>query len=113
MHEMALAESIVDLVREQARRDMFARVQTIRLSIGRLSHVEPRALEFGFEVVARGTIADGAALVIERPEGEAWCTDCNGTVKVAGYGDPCPGCGGHKWIVTRGDEMRVVDLEVL
>jgi hydrogenase nickel incorporation protein HypA/HybF len=112
MHEMALAESIVDLVREQAGRDAFARVRTIRLSIGVLSHVEPRALEFGFDVVAKGTVAQGARLAIDRPTGTGWCIDCNEAIDVAARGAECPRCGGHKWMLTGGDEMRVVELEV-
>jgi len=112
MHEVALAEAIVDLVRDQARRDAFARVRSIRIAVGALSHVEPRALEFGFEAVSRGTVADGAKLVVERPSGEGWCTDCNATVQILANGAPCPRCGGHRWVLTAGDELRVVDLEV-
>lgn len=109
MHEMALAQSVVDITVEHAAG---AKVRTIRLSIGALSHVEPRALEFGFEVVAKGTVAEGATLAIDRPPGLAWCTDCSATVEVTGHGEPCPRCGGYKWMLTSGDEMRVVELEV-
>lgn len=112
MHEMALARSIVDIVDEHAREHACARVRVVRLSIGALSHVEPRALEFGFDVVARGTRAEGARLAIERPRGTAWCTDCTDTVEIGAHGEPCPRCGGHKWILTGGDDMRVVELEV-
>ena len=62
MHELAIAQSIVELVEEHARRDAFTHVREIRLVIGALSHVDPRALEFGFDVVARGTVAAGARL---------------------------------------------------
>jgi len=112
MHEMALARSIVEIVEEHAVRASAKSVRIIRLSIGALSHVEPRALEFGFEAVAHGTVAEGANLVIERPAGKAWCTDCSEEVGVASRAAPCPKCGGHKWVLTEGDDMRVVDLEV-
>jgi hydrogenase nickel incorporation protein HypA/HybF len=112
MHEMALAHSIVELVQEHAARDRFACVRSIRLSIGALSHVDPRALEFGLEVATRGTVADGARLVIDRPGGAGFCTDCCKTVEIAEYGGTCPSCGGNKWMLVAGDEMRVVDLEV-
>ena len=78
------------LVRDQARRDAFARVRSIRIAVGALSHVEPRALEFGFEAVSRGTVADGAKLVMERPGGEGWCTDCNATVANPGERSAVP-----------------------
>jgi hydrogenase nickel incorporation protein HypA/HybF len=112
MHEMAIAQSIVELVQDHARRDAFTRVLTVRLAIGVLSHVEPRALEFGFDVVTRGTVAEGAKLVIDRPAGTGYCTDCEKNVPIAGHGEPCPSCGGARWMLVGGDEMRVVDLEV-
>ena len=112
MHEMALAQSIVALVEDKARAESFTRVRTIRLSIGALAHVDPRALEFDFDVVAKGTVAEGAALAIDRPRGTAWCTDCSEAVEVSAHGEPCPKCGGFRWMLTDGDEMRVVELEV-
>jgi hydrogenase nickel incorporation protein HypA/HybF len=112
MHEMTIAESIVELVTEHARRDGFQRVRSIRLLIGALSHVDVRALEFGFDVVAQGTAAAGASLSIERPVGIGYCTSCSEQVEISAYGDPCPRCGGHQWLTVSGDEMRVVDLEV-
>ncbi len=112
MHELALARSIVELIEEQARTEAFSRVLCVRLCIGALSTVDPRALAFGFDAAARGTVAEGARLAFDRPGAQAWCTDCSAAVEVASYGDPCPRCGGHRWLVTRGQEARVVDLEV-
>jgi hydrogenase nickel incorporation protein HypA/HybF len=112
MHELSLAQSILDLVEEQRTGERFARVRTIRVSVGQLSSVDPRALEFGFEVVARGTVAEGATLAIDRPPGRAFCTDCAATIEIASQADACPTCAGHRWVVSGGQELRVVDLEV-
>ena len=112
MHELAIAQSIVELVEEHARRDAFTHVREIRLVIGALSHVDPRALEFGFDVVARGTVAAGARLAIDRPPGTGYCTECRAEVTIAAHGDACPACGAETWQMVGGDEMRVVDLEV-
>lgn len=109
MHEMALAQAVVELAVEHAEG---AKIRVVRLALGALSHVEPRALEFGFDVVAKGTAAEGAKLTIDRPAGTAWCVDCSASVAVSGHEDPCPQCGGFKWMLTSGDEMRVVELEV-
>jgi hydrogenase nickel incorporation protein HypA/HybF len=112
MHELALAQSIVELVQDQARRDAFVRVTAIRLSIGALAHVDPRALEFGFDAVARDTIAEGAKILIDRPAGTGFCMDCRKNVAIGAHGEPCPSCGGSQWVLVSGNEMRVVDLEV-
>jgi hydrogenase nickel incorporation protein HypA/HybF len=112
MHELALAQSIVDLIRDQAQREAFTRVKAVRVSLGALCAVDPRALAFGFEVVARGTLAEGAELVVDRPAGRARCPDCGEVVEVAAHGDPCPRCQSYRWVLTQGEEMRVIDLEV-
>lgn len=112
MHELALSQGIVEMIREQAAAQGFTRVRTVRLVIGALSHVEPEALAFGFDAVSRGTLAEGAALEIERPGGQAWCLACERTVEVAERFNPCPACGGHQLVLTGGDEMRVKELEV-
>jgi hydrogenase nickel incorporation protein HypA/HybF len=112
MHEAALARSIVDLVREQAARDPFTVVRSVRISVGALSSVDPRALEFGFDAAARGTVVEGARLVVEKPPGLAWCTDCSTTIEIESHSQPCPRCGGFRRLVTQGDELRVLDLEV-
>ena len=114
MHEMSIAQSVLEIVEEQSRSDGRVKgVRVVRLAIGALSHVEPSALAWAFEVVAKGTIAEGARLEIERPRGTAWCARCAQTVEVLAHGEPCPRCGEHEWQMTGGDEMRVVELEVV
>ena len=112
MHEMALAESVVQIVEAQVRAAGAERVLVVRLEIGALSHVEPAALAFAFEVVAARSLAAGARLEMIRSPGRAWCHDCGAEVELAALGAPCPGCGGYKLEVTAGQEMRVKDMEV-
>jgi hydrogenase nickel incorporation protein HypA/HybF len=67
MHELALAREIVAIVC-QASGDH--RVHKVTLEIGRLSCVTPEAIEFCFQAVAQGTLAEGAHLDIRRTDGE-------------------------------------------
>lgn len=112
MHEMSIAAAIVDLVGDEQRKNEFSRVRSIHVVIGALSHVDPRALEFGFDAASKGTVADGAQLRIDRPSGTGYCTTCERKVTVASRADSCPSCGGDQWLLVSGDEMRVLDLEV-
>ena len=64
MHEMAIAESMLEIVEATARSNAAARVSAIWLELGVLSHVEPHALVFCFDAVARGSLAEGARLEI-------------------------------------------------
>lgn len=112
MHEMALTESIVDLVEDESRKHGFTRVRVVRLEIGALGHVDPEAIRFCFEAVARGGVVEGAQLEIISIAGEGWCLDCGKSVPVRERFGPCPDCGGHHVQVTAGDDMRVKELEV-
>ena len=112
MHEMALAESVLELVEATARRNGASRVTDVRLEIGTLSSVEPEALTFCFDAVTRNSLADGATLTIERVPGTAWCMPCGRTVAIERVGEACPSCGGYQLAVTAGDDMRVKDIAV-
>ncbi|MER2566976.1 MAG: hydrogenase maturation nickel metallochaperone HypA [Myxococcaceae bacterium] len=112
MHEVALAQSIVDIVREQARANQADCVKAVFLRIGALANVEPEALSFGFESAARGTIAEGALLQIERTPGSAFCAGCGADVKVESRVELCPSCGSAQLLITGGEEFKVTELEV-
>ena len=110
MHEMSIAESVLGLVEETARREGFSRVKEVRLEIGRLAAVELESLRFCFDAVVRGSVAEGAALAIDETPGTAWCFGCSATVAVEARGDLCPHCGSAQLQVNGGTEMRVKDL---
>ncbi len=113
MHEMSLADGVVRLIEEQAKQHGFAKVQVVRLEIGELAHVDPDAISFCFEAVARGSKAEGARLEIVRKQGLVWCFGCSSLVAIKAWGEPCPQCGGFDLKAESGDDMRVLDLEVL
>src|SRR5690349_14172795 len=109
---MSLCQAIFDSIQELAAADCFSRVTKVRLSIGALSHVDPKAISFGFDVVTCDTIAEGAVLEIDQPPGQAFCMACSATVTIPARGQPCPTCGSHQLMVVGGDELRVDELEV-
>lgn len=112
MHELSLCESVVQLIEEQAQAQGFRQARMVRLEIGRLAGVEVEAMRFGFDAVARGSVADGARLEIIEVPGTAWCPHCQRQVRVQQRYDACPSCGHVPLELTAGDEMRVVELEV-
>lgn len=112
MHEMSLCESIIKTLEEQAAVQQYHKVKTVWLEIGRLACVEPAAMAFGFEVVCRGTLAEGSRLEIIQVPARAWCMQCSERVEIAEHYDACPQCGSYQLQVTGGDEMRIKELEV-
>jgi hydrogenase nickel incorporation protein HypA/HybF len=112
MHEMSLAEGVLQLIEDAAREQKFERVNAVWLEIGQLSGVEVEAMSFCFDVVTRDSIADGARLEIIALPGTGWCMKCAMTVPMTEVFGECPQCGGHQMQVTGGTEMRVKELEV-
>src|ERR1700722_878216 len=70
LHELGVTQSIVDQV-AQAAGD--THVSSIRLEIGKLSGVSVDSIRFCFELVASGTVLEGADLRIDMPAGRAVC----------------------------------------
>ncbi|RIX44108.1 MAG: hydrogenase maturation nickel metallochaperone HypA [Rhodocyclales bacterium GT-UBC] len=112
MHEMSLAEGVLQLVEDTARREQAQRVKLVVLEIGRMSSVEPEALKFCFGAVTRGSMADGAQLEIVEVPGAGWCMQCAETVPMEELYGACPQCGSHQVQATGGTEMRVKEIEI-
>lgn len=108
MHELAIAESLVEAVCERAAG---RRVHRVTVRIGALTAVVPEAMRFCFGLACEGTVADGAALEIEHRPGAASCRSCGAGLELA---DPfllCP-CGSADVAVTSGRELQIVSMEV-
>lgn len=112
MHEMSLAEGVLQLIEDAAREQEFAKVTRVWLEIGQLSGVEAEAMKFCFDAVTRDSIADGAGLEIIALPGTGWCMQCSLTVPMTEVFGECPQCGSYQIQVTGGTEMRVKELEV-
>lgn len=67
MHELSLTREIADIVCRAAQGQ---RVHCVSLEIGELCCASPEAITFCFDVVVRGTVADGARLEIRRTDGD-------------------------------------------
>lgn len=112
MHEMSLAEGVLQLIEDAARQQEFAKVTAVWLEIGQLAGVEMEAMKFCFDAVTRDSVAEGARLEIIALPGTAWCMQCAMTVPMMEVFGECPTCGGFQLQVTGGTEMRIKELEV-
>lgn len=112
MHEMSIAEGIVQVLEDQAKVQNYQKVEKVWLEIGAMAGIELDSLRFCFDAVTNGTLAENAALEIIEIRGEAWCMHCAKTVYVSQRFDACPDCGSYQLQVTGGAEMRIKELEV-
>lgn len=113
VHELAIAQSILEQVQEVVAREGLGRVQAIRLRIGALRAVVPECLEIGFQSLSRGTPLEGARLEIEEVPLRLRCRDCGAeSAPEDGLAWLCPACGGPGVDLIAGRELALESLEV-
>ena len=66
MHEMSIAESVLQIIEDTAQAEGCARVKAVWLEIGQLAGVEKESLRFCFDVVTRDSVAQDAKLEMHR-----------------------------------------------
>ncbi len=109
MHELSIAQAIVDVAVRNAGDSRVARVY---VRVGRLRQVVPSALAFSFELCAHGTPVEGAALELETVPAGVSCLSCGACSEPDGFPLACGACGGLKVEVVQGEELQVESLEL-
>jgi hydrogenase nickel incorporation protein HypA/HybF len=109
MHELAIAESVVQIASEHAHG---RRVTAVQVAAGHLRQIVPGALAFAFELVARGTPVEGARLELREVEAAVRCGACGRETVQDGFPLACRTCGGIDVEVTAGEELLVEELEI-
>lgn len=121
MHELALSKAIVNAALRHAKNRP---VTTVRVRVGTLRQAVPDSIQFYFEIVARGTLCDGACLEQRRVSARLRCRHCreewDPTPKPAEREEDllpaprfrCPACGEGEADVVAGDELVVESIDV-
>ena len=112
MHELSLMEQTLAIAVTHAQRAGAQRIHLLTMRVGALSGVVPDALRFAFEVLSRGTMADGAELRIEPVPIIAHCAPCGREFETADLLGACPRCGEPATQVRQGRELELGSLEV-
>lgn len=112
MHELSIAQSIVDVVNRNIPSELSGSVRRIRIAVGEHSGVVAESLLFCFEMVVSETPLEAARLVMERIPVRSQCLQCrrefeNGEMKAC-----CPFCHGKKLALVAGTELQVLEVEV-
>jgi len=110
MHELSVANSILDLVRPYVPEG--TPVLAVRVRIGDLSGVVAESLEFCWTAIVPETPLRGARLEIEKIPFRVKCEEC-GEESESSYGlAMCPRCNSARTRVLSGTEMEVLDIEL-
>jgi len=111
MHEVSIMAEAVQIAVASAREAGAGRITGLRLRVGRLSGAVPEALEFAWDVVRCGTMAEGAWLEIKTVPAAAWCETCQAEFDCADFLVTCPRCQQPASRLVRGRELEIDSVE--
>jgi hydrogenase nickel incorporation protein HypA/HybF len=113
MHELAITESILSIAVDAAEQAKAGRITAINILIGDLSSIVDDSVQFYFDLLSQGTVADGAVLQFRREHATAACAECGHRFEVSPPLMPlCPACGSLRLEVTGGRGFSVDSIEV-
>lgn len=112
MHELSIAQSIVEVAGAEAARLGARRIRAVHLAVGRLAGIEAGALLFSFDLVTAGTPLEGARLLITDVPIRIHCAVCDMEQDLPGVNRfRCPACDTPSAAVRRGRELDLTGLE--
>ena len=112
MHEMGIANSILEAVATEMRRHLGSRASKVGVRIGELAAIDGEALRFCFDALSRDTDFEGLQLEIEFCPRRHRCDQCGEAFAVHDYEFACPKCGFTQTRFIGGDELELAYLEV-
>lgn len=113
MHELAIAQSIVEVVGTRAAECNATHVKSVRLKIGEASGVVTESLTFCFEMLASlDPPLAGARLLIDTAPHRARCRHCASEFSVTNFVAQCPTCKEWSSEIVSGTELQVLEMEV-
>ncbi|MBO4301384.1 MAG: hydrogenase maturation nickel metallochaperone HypA [Desulfovibrio sp.] len=119
MHEASLAQGLlntatkaVDDYNEKHPQSNVQRIAELKCELGLISCVEPRTLTACFELLAEGTVAEGARLIVDVAPLACRCTHCGHAFTLRQRNFVCPECGNENIHFNGGHGLTLMALHV-
>lgn len=113
MHELSVTESILEIAVRHARDASAVKINDLYLVIGDLASIVDDSVQFYWDIISQGTLAEGARLHFERVPAMMCCQDCEAEFQPEAGTLSCPKCGGIHLQVLAGEQfyLSAIDIE--
>lgn len=112
MHELPITESLLEIATRHAAQAGASRITALNIVIGQLASIIDDSVQFYWDIVAKDSQAEGAALQFKRIPAEFHCLECDLRYKPGLEIEPCPDCGSAKIEILAGQEFYLESIEV-
>ena len=112
MHELSVAQSIVEIIHQHVPESEWMHVAVVRLKIGAVAGIVPESLEFSFQAITADSKLPHARLEIESIPFRIHCNTCNTTAENELGFALCDTCGSTDTTILSGSELDISEIEV-
>ncbi len=112
MHELPVVENLLTITLDHARRARARRVLALNLVIGQMSSIVDDSVQFYWDLLSQGTLAEGATLRFQRIPAIYRCEDCDHRYPLDGQHLACPQCGSVRVQLIQGDEFQLESIDI-
>ena len=112
MHELSVAESILEIVRTNVPPGEELAVKSVKLKVGRLAGVVADSLDFCFTAITQETPFEDVMLDIEMTPFVIQCRTCGTSSGNESGVAVCPACSSTETEVVSGTELQVMAIEL-
>jgi hydrogenase nickel incorporation protein HypA/HybF len=112
MHEMGIVAGILEAAENAAKHENAVRINKINIKVGELTEIVDDALQFAWESLSPGTLAEGAELVVERVSPRSRCHQCDVTFDHGRFDAACPECDMPLCELVQGRELLIESLDI-
>jgi hydrogenase nickel incorporation protein HypA/HybF len=112
MHELSVTQSLLDIALRHAAKAEAKRVIDLNIVMGELSSMVDDSIQFYWEIIARGTIAEQATLHFRRVPAELQCQTCSTKYHPSDRELACPNCNGVDTRIIAGEEFALESIDV-
>jgi hydrogenase nickel incorporation protein HypA/HybF len=113
MHELGIAQNILEIVQQSVPKDQAKSVRDIRIRIGQLSGIVPDSLDFCFNAIINNTDMQQARLSIELISTLSQCKKCAHRFEIKDWIFSCPACQSVNIELVSGKELEIVDIQLV
>lgn len=110
MHELSIALSIVEIVKDEASKHHVASVDEIELDVGELSGIDIQSLITSIQVASSSTIAEKAKVVVNQINAIGKCNSCHYEFSTRTVINRCGNCGSTSVLLLSGKEFKVKSI---
>jgi len=112
MHELSIAQNIVEIAEEYALKNNAEIITEIEIEVGEMSGVVVEALEFAMQSATLDTMLSKAKMDIINIKGKVKCLECKTEFFASSLFDVCPKCNSFHTEIISGKELRVKSILV-